>query len=155
MRPQARIQTGGRRRGDSSRASRERGFTLLEALIAGVVVTVGLVALAELLGVSLRMHQLGRTSTSATRLAQQKFEELMKLNFDTNPAIQINANDTLSSNVENYFDVPSPEYVRRWQVAAGPNLHPGLRIVTVRVIPTMEDRRASDTVTLTTVLRSW
>jgi Tfp pilus assembly protein PilV len=133
----------------------ERGFTLFEALIAGVVLTVGLVALAELLGVSLRMHQLGRTSTSATRLAQQKFEELMKLNFSTSPAIQITADDTLSSNVDNYFDAPSPEYVRRWQVTAGPNAHPRLRTVTVRVIPTVEDRRTSDTVTLTTVLRSW
>jgi Tfp pilus assembly protein PilV len=139
-----------------SLASRdERGFTLLEALIAGVVLTVGLVALAELLAVSLRMHQLGRTSTSATRLAQQKFEELMKLNFTTSPAIQINGADTLSANVENYFDTPSPEYVRRWQVAAGPNAHPGLRTVTVRVIPAVEDRRATDTITLTTVLRSW
>ena len=84
----------------------ERGFTLIEALVATLVLTIGLVATAQLLAVSLRMHQIGRNSTAATRLAQDKFEELMKLQF-SNPAIQINATDTLASNVPNYNDTPA------------------------------------------------
>ena len=118
------------------------------------MVTVALVALAELLAVSIRMHQLGRNGTAAARLAQDKFEELLKMNFTTNPAIQVSGTDTLASNVANYFDVPAGSgYTRRWLVQAGPNVR--LRIVTVRVIPENQDSRVGAPFTLTTMLRSW
>ena len=138
------------------RLSDERGFSLLEALIATVVLTVGLVSMAELLAVSVRMHQLGRNSTTAARLAQDKFEEMMKMNFATNPAIQVSGSDTLASNVTNYFDAPADTgYTRRWFVQAGPNANPCTRTVTVRVIPANPDRRAGSDFTVTTILRSW
>lgn len=133
--------------------SDERGFTIVEALIAAIVLTIGLVALAELLAISVRMHMLGRNTTSATRLAQDKFEQMMKMNFTTNPQIQINAADTLSSNVTNYWDTPVPGFTRRWQVTAGPV--PRLRHVTVRVIPLVTDRRANSEVNITMLVRSW
>jgi Tfp pilus assembly protein PilV len=136
-------------------ARSERGFTVLESLIATIVLTVALVAMAELLAVTLRMHQLGRTSAQASRLAQDKFEELMKMNFATNPAIQVNATDTLAADVANYFDTTIPGYTRRWRVSAGPAGNPSLRTVVVRVIPQVNDRRMTDIFTMTTVLRSW
>ena len=40
----------------------ERGFTLVETIVAAAILIVGLVALAELLAVSVRMHQIGRDS---------------------------------------------------------------------------------------------
>jgi Tfp pilus assembly protein PilV len=132
----------------------ERGFTVIESLVATIVLTVGLVAMAELLAISLRMHQLGRASTTATRLAQDKFEEMMKMNFATNPAIQVNGANTLASNVTNYFDIV-PGYTRRWQVSAGPDANPRLRNVVLRVIPDVNDRRTADVITITEVLRSW
>ena len=133
----------------------ERGFTLIEAMVATVVLTVGLLAMAELLAVSLRMHQLGRNSTTATRLAQDKFEEMMKMNFATNPAIQVtNCGNALASNVTNCFDTPANSgYTRRWQVAAGPTVR--LRTVTVRVIPNNVDRRVGADFTVTSLIRSW
>jgi Tfp pilus assembly protein PilV len=124
-------------------------------MVATMVLTIALVAMAELLAITLRMHQLGRTSTTVSRLAQDKFEELMKMNFATNPAIQVNAANTLASNVTNYWDTPSPGYTRRWQVSAGPGANPRLRTVVVRVIPEVNDRRMTDMFTLTTVVRSW
>jgi hypothetical protein len=124
-------------------------------MVGTMVLTIALVAMAELLAVSLRMHQLGRASTTASRLAQDKFEELMKMNFDTNPAIQVNANNTLVSNVTNYFDTPMQGYTRRWSVSAGPAGNPRLRTVVVRIIPDVNDRRMSDIFTLTTVVRRW
>lgn len=139
----------------------ERGFTLIEAVIAAALLTIALVALAELLAVSIRMHQLGRNSTTASRLAQDKFEELMKMNFLTNPAIQVNATDTLASNVTNYFDAPANSgYTRRWQVQAGPpnadpNIAAKMRTVTVRLIPANPDLRVGGDFTVTTVLRKW
>jgi Tfp pilus assembly protein PilV len=60
---------------------------LIETIIAAVILTTALVALAQLLAVSVKMHKLGRDSAQATRLAQDKFEELMKLNFATAPAL--------------------------------------------------------------------
>lgn len=134
--------------------SNERGFTLVEALVAAIVLTIGLVAVAELLAVSLRMHMLGRESTTATRLAQDKFEELMKVNWATDLRMSDNTGtDTLASNVANKFDAPNPMYTRRWSVAPGPNTR--LRTVTVRVVPVLGDRRVSDVVEITQVLRRW
>ena len=135
--------------------SNERGFTLIEALVATLVLTIGLLATAELLAVSLRMHQLGRNSTTATRLAQDKFEEMMKMNFNTNPAIQVaNCSNALVSNVTNCFDTPANSgYTRRWQVTAGPTVR--LRTVTVRVIPNNADRRVGADFTVTSLIRSW
>ena len=123
-------------------------------MVGTLVLTIALVGMAELLAVSLRMHQLGRTSTAASRLAQDKFEELMKMNFNTNPAIQVNVNNTLASNVTNYWDT-RPGSTRRWQVSAGPAGNPRLRTVVVRIIPDVTDRRMTDVFTLTTILRAW
>jgi prepilin-type N-terminal cleavage/methylation domain-containing protein len=129
----------------------ERGFTLVETLIASIVLTVALVALAELLAVSVRMHQIGRDSASAARLAQDKFEEMMKMNFNTNPAIQVGGN--LATNTANYFDVPANSgYTRRWTVVAGPGANPRLRIVTVRVVA---DLPVGTPFEVTQVVRSW
>ena len=45
-------------------STNERGFTLVEAMVAMVVCTVGLVAMAELMAITLRLQQLGRNSTA-------------------------------------------------------------------------------------------
>ena len=65
-------------------SNNERGFTLVEAMVAMMVCTIGLVAMAELMAVTLRLQQLGRNSTSAVRLAQDKIDELTTMPF--NPA---------------------------------------------------------------------
>ena len=55
----------------------ERGFTIIEVLIAVVILTVALVALAEMMAITLRMQMLGRNETNAARLAQAKLDELV------------------------------------------------------------------------------
>ena len=91
-----------------SRSSKgSAGFTLVEVLFSMFVLTVGLVAMAQLLAISVRMHQLSRNTEIATQLAERKFEELMKLNVDTAAAVQLTAGDSLNSNVVNYFDTPT------------------------------------------------
>ncbi len=117
-----------------------------------VVFLVGSVAVAQLLAVTARSHLVAQNSTQATRLAQQKFDELMKLDFAAAAAIQITAVDTLTANTANYFDSPGPVVTRRWRVQAGPTAT--TRVVTVRVIEgqgSMSER----TVDLTTVIRQW
>lgn len=135
----------------------ERGFTIVEALIAMVVLTIGLVSLAELMAITLRLQQLGRNETAAIRLAQDKIDQLMSLNFDTAAAIQIGGD--LENDDANYNDAPVDGYKRRWLVEAGP-VDPGavsadLRVITVRVIPEVVDRRTASPVELMTIIRRW
>lgn len=134
----------------------DTGVTLIEVLIATVILVVGLVAGAQLLALSIQMHQLAAETTDATRLANNKLEELMKLNFAADPAIQITpvGLDPLTQNVPNYFDVPvAGVYTRRWLVQAGPTAT--TRLVTVRLVPAQTDRRVAKEVDLTTVVRQW
>jgi Tfp pilus assembly protein PilV len=110
-------------------------------------VTVGLVSLAEMMAITLRMQMLGRNQTQAVRLVQDKIDELMSKNFDTAAEIQISGSDTLASG-----------YTRRWYVQAGPTdvaSGPDLRVLTVRVIHDLDDRRTSAPVELTTIIRRW
>ena len=157
--------------------SNDRGFTLIEVLIAMVILTIALVSMAELMAITLRMQQLGRNQTLAMRLAQDKVDELMTRNF---AFAQLTVGGSLTADVANHFDVPAAgtagnlQYRRRWLVEA---LNQGdtvqvtvgnppvvtntaigagtTRRVTVRVIPITTDRRISNPVDLVTIVRCW
>ena len=116
------------------------------------VFLVGSVAVAQLLAVTASMHLVSQNSTQATRLVQQKFDELMKLDFAADASIQITAVDTLTANTPNYFDNPGPAITRRWRVQAGPTAT--TRLVTVRVI-NGQGSMTQRTVDLTTMIRQW
>jgi prepilin-type N-terminal cleavage/methylation domain-containing protein len=136
--------------------SDQRGFTLPEVIVAMLVMVVGLVAMAGLLMVTLRMQQLGRNSTSEVRMAQDKVDELSSMSFTTGPSIQCGG--SLTANVANYNDVPvvngvNQPYRRRWLVQAGPDADPQLRMVSVRLIPTNPNRNISTQYDLVTILR--
>ena len=147
-------------------SNNERGFTLVEAVVAMLVCTVGLIAMAELMAVTLRLQQLGRNSTSAVRLAQDKVDELTTMNFTTNPAAACGG--SIDADVADHNDMPmddndtpdddtddtvSKGFTRRWIISAGPDANPNLRSVTVRVIPEVNDRRTATPFDLTTVIR--
>lgn len=124
-------------------------------MVAMVVLTIGLVSLAELLAVTLRLQQLGRNETQAVRLAQDRMDRLMSLNFTTAASIQLNGSDSLASNVANYFDTEVVGYTRRWDIAAGPDGNPDLRVVTIRVIPATVDARTTAEYELVSIIRRW
>lgn len=123
-----------------------------------IILTVALVSMAELMAVTLRLQQLGRNQTSAVRLAQDKIDELMSRNFTFN---QLALGGSLTADVADHFDTPAnaPNYKRRWVVAAGPVddalLVDRLRIITVRVIPEVTDRRTYTPTDLTSIVRCW
>jgi hypothetical protein len=66
----------------------ERGSTLVEALVATLVFTTGLLAMAELVGIAMSSNVRARRTTLAGILATQKLEELRSLTweFDLNGA---------------------------------------------------------------------
>ena len=147
-------------------SNNERGFTLVEAVVAVMICTIGLVAMAELLAVTLRLQQLGRNSTSAVRLAQDKVDELTTMNFNTNPAAACGGD--LDADAADHFDTPMEDngtpddttddtvtkgYTRRWLIEAGPDGDTNLRQVTVRVIPDVADRRTATPYDLVTFIR--
>ena len=132
-----------------------------------VIMTIALVSLAELMAITLRMQMLGRNQTSATRLAQDKIDELMAINFD--PAIDpakapmVSIGGSLTEDEDDHFDSdPQNLYKRRWVVAAGP-ADPGvpvadqanLRVLTVRVTPIVNDLRTTAPAEIVTIIRCW
>lgn len=131
----------------------ESGFSLVEVLIAMLVVTIGLVSMAQLMAVTTVMHADARETSTATQLAQAKLEELIKLNLATEAAVQITVDpDSLDENVTNYFDTVGSTITRRWKVEEGPA--DNTRIVTVRVINSRA-RQYGSRIELTTIIRQW
>src|SRR5882672_12799670 len=61
----------------------ERGFTLVEMLIATVIVVVGLVAVAQLVPTSLMMNANNRSDGTALVLAQKQMEALRAIPLNT------------------------------------------------------------------------
>ena len=57
----------------------DRGFSLIEVLVATTVTTIGTLALAQLCVMSMRMNRDARATTLATVLASQKMEQLRAL----------------------------------------------------------------------------
>jgi prepilin-type N-terminal cleavage/methylation domain-containing protein len=134
----------------TSTESTERGFTLIEVLIAMVILTIAMVSMAELMAITLRMQMMGRNETAAIRLAQSKIDELVAVNF-TNATVAVGG--SLSADVANYFDVLNADgFKRRWQITAIAG-KARVRTLTVRMIPNIADRRTNAQVELTTIIR--
>ncbi len=64
----------------------ERGFTVVEVLIAAVIVTVALVALANVVPLASYGIQEGNQLSTATFLADQKLEQIKALPWTSTPA---------------------------------------------------------------------
>ena len=114
-----------------------------------VVMTVGLVGIAALLAITTQMHIGARESARSTRLAQDKFDELMKLNFAADPEVAVGG--SLDSDEDDYYDQPMTGVTVRWVVADGPT--DDTRVVTVRVLnQRAQQYRRTD---LSTIIRQW
>jgi hypothetical protein len=137
------------------RGGGQAGFSLTEVMVTTFIVVFGLVALAQLLAVTLQMHASAANSAQATRFAQDKVDELHRMNYLTAPQLQPTPTgvDSLGGNVTNYFDTPTPHVTRRWHVQPGP-ANTQTRVVTVRVLvsPATPSGRQRD---LTSLVRSW
>ena len=71
----------------------QKGFTLLEVLIALVILSVGLLGLASLTASVIRTNSFSDDFTTATALAQDKLENLVNLSFT-----DASLNDDISTN---------------------------------------------------------
>ena len=85
-----------------------KGLSLIECLVAMVVTMVGLLAVFQLVALSVQIESFSYRSTEANTLATNKIEEL-KVGTLTNGG-------SLTSNVTGYSDTTSTNYVVRWQI---------------------------------------
>ena len=115
-----------------------------------VIMTIALVSMAEMMAITLRMQMMGRNETAAVRLVQSKIDELVAVNF-TSATVAVGG--SLTTNVTNYNDaLPNDGFTRRWQIAAIAG-ETRVRTLTVRVTPTVNDRRTNAVIELTTIIR--
>jgi prepilin-type N-terminal cleavage/methylation domain-containing protein len=117
------------------------GFSLVECLIAMVITTIGLLAVAELIVVGVRLQAESRDATSANSLARSKVEELQ--NYPPTASQRVRGG-SLTSNVANYNDSPDPRLLRRWQVEVYPTdagVPSGTQRITVVVVPNQGGER--------------
>lgn len=117
----------------------QAGFTLLEMVIATVVLLIGTIGIAALFGIALtRTSSYGDKATRTAEYAQDKMEELLGQSF---PTLTSGDGITPSSPPTGFYDYigsggsPTPDpsgalYMRRWQVV---DTSTTLKTVTVKV----------------------
>jgi general secretion pathway protein I len=112
------------------RASRfQRGFTLLEVMIALAIVGIALVALLALCNRSVEVNGRLQKITQATLLAQEKMTEVEVIRQQ---------NPTQLTNEEGVFDKPYDAF--RWRTAFEDTPLPAVKQVTVTVLWGEENR---------------
>jgi prepilin-type N-terminal cleavage/methylation domain-containing protein len=144
----------------------ERGFTLLEVLIATTIVSVALVSLAQLFVLSAHANRSAKATTAAALLALQKMEQLRSLSWSvdvrgsplTDPSLAASSSDALRLNTAGFFDfvdgvgrslgeAPAPPpgamYLRRWSVEPLPT--DAGNVLVLQVLVTQRFHRSIDT----------
>ena len=102
--------------------ARDHGFSLIEVLVAALVLCVGMAGVLPLVFDAVRVTRAARDTSMATWLAWQKAEELrVPVDLAVSPA------DTLAADTDGYVDyldqfgrpseAPAP-YTRRWMIEA-------------------------------------
>lgn len=121
-------------------------------MICTLILTTGMLGIAGLLAVTTQMHLGAREAARATRLAQDKIDELIKLDLDTDPAVAVGG--SLDENTANHFEVPAdtPAITIRWLVGNGPVND--TRVLTVRV-ENLGAQQYGREVELSTIIRQW
>ena len=91
--------------------NKEKGFTLIECLVAMVITLIGLLAVFQLIAYSLNIEQFASRSTAATKIAVNKIEEL-KLSALTDGG-------SLITDTSGFSDTSNDLYTVRWTVSNG------------------------------------
>lgn len=118
----------------------EAGFTLIEALVALVVLSFGLIAITNLMLVAASSNTVANQSTAAASIASQQMEDLKALRF-TDP--QLNEGGSLEDDQDGYSSYTVVEGVgrirTRWRIedvaasrGSDMSLPAGLKFITVR-----------------------
>ena len=130
---------------DSLRA--ERGFSLIEVLVAAAILAVGLLSLAQLLAMTVSANAAAGRTTDATVLAAQKLEDLRAEPWSALEANIGESADSLDRSGRSIDDSSGAAFRRRWFVE--PWFGDPARTLVLRVIVTTAREEAA-TVTVRT-----
>ncbi|GAB4234032.1 MAG: hypothetical protein Kow00109_06960 [Acidobacteriota bacterium] len=141
-----------RRRVDKGGAA---GFTLIEAMAALLILTISLLALAQLMLLALHQHEFAKNDAKALNLAQAKLEELRNLygwEIDSGQAAEalspgLHGPETVILSVPEGTLQGTLGFQVSWQVT---ELESGRKEVQVSVSPLNNHPWQTDTVTLST-----
>lgn len=97
----------------SAISRRERGFTIIEIMIAMTVLVIGMAGIVKLTVASMRASALSRHATEATVLAEDKMEFLRTVPV----AALVSGTDQVDARGKVVADAP---YTREWAVAVAP-----------------------------------
>jgi prepilin-type N-terminal cleavage/methylation domain-containing protein len=133
----------------------ERGFSMIEMMVAIVVILVGLVSIV---GISVYVSRANVTSNNLSVLAtaaQSQIDLLRQAQWTvTTEDPTITVGGSLSSNVANHSttlsNTPAGDLIVRWQVTQGPTAD--VRYVTVKVVQVNAPPTMSSGLTVTTIL---
>ena len=113
----------------------EKGFSLIECLISMVLTTVGLLAVAGMISIGIRLQVESRDASAANAYARAKVEELQNY---APTAAQRARGGSLTSSVTNYNDSPDYRFTRRWQIGTNPTdagVPAGTHRISISVVP--------------------
>lgn len=154
------------------RQSEQAGFTLVEAVIAALILMIAIVFVAQLFVTAMRQNQTSRQATHATAIAQSKLEELnatpiegLVYGGDLGPPGVGNrdggaqgyrdfvaaADDENAEYVGVVKDRQQADYVRYWKIEPDPGGWQGIYRISVRVVALKAGLGGNEEVTLSTV----
>ncbi len=98
----------------------EAGLTLIEALIAMSILTVGMLAIAQLQGKAIWANDLSSTNTAALNLAQDQLERIINMDYNDSDLddTQTGNNGDLTDTTTVDQQLTSGKYTIIWNVAA-------------------------------------
>ena len=108
------------------KVSNEKGFTLLEILVAVSLLAVALLGMAGLTAALVQGNDFSSRLTTASTLAQDKMEEVTKLGYGNTPA----ADTTVT---EGYNTIPNFPFYKRVTFTDVDSPASGMKTVTVTV----------------------
>lgn len=143
---------------NAARHAAERGFSLIETIIAMAVLTFGLVSVV---GISAYISRANSTSNAISVLAATAQDQVDVLrsaiwtfNSDNDPTLAVGG--SLTGNIANHYsernDTPVGDVIVRWVVAAGPGTTGDVRTVTIRVVQVDAPPNMRDGYTVTTII---
>ena len=105
----------------------EYGLTLIEVMLTTAILSMGLLAVANMQIVSMHVNTASQRLTKATMITQEQMEELLTLPFDHWSLID----DTPPGIYSTYPAQNSPEgYIVRWEVDTNTNNTKTIKVVT-------------------------